>query len=97
VLPAARQQSGGRLLGVLAVGEQQLAGRRDHRGKIGHRTGRCPRIDPRHEQHLALVEVAYAGERPLIEQRLAHGASGIGAQPAQRLVQIPVAAEQVWA
>ena len=49
---------------------------------------RRPRVDPLDEQHLALVDVADPGQRPLVEQGLGDRRRRPGrvAQPAERLV-----------
>ena len=47
------------------------------------------------EQRLDLVEVADAGQVALVDQRDADLLVGVLAQPAQRLVEVPVGAEDV--
>jgi hypothetical protein len=56
-----------------------------------------PRVDAADEQRLDLVEVARAAQVALVEDGDADLLVGVRPQPAQRLVEVPVRAEDVGA
>ncbi len=58
---------------------------------------RPPRIHSPYEQHLRRIDIADAGQVPLVEQGLPDGAVRFGAQPPHRLVAVPVRAEKIGA
>ena len=78
-----------RAAATVGVGEQQPSGGCDEssQGPVVQLADRRPRVDPLDEQDLALVDVADAGQRPLVDERLADRPTGTRwlAQPADRL------------
>ena len=95
VVAAAAGITGGVLLGVVQVGPHQRAGALDQLLQVGDVGDPGPRVHAADEQRLDLVEVADAGEVALVDQGDADLLVGVLAQPAQRLVEVPVGAEHV--
>ena len=71
--------------------------RRTSRGRSGTSPTGVQRVDAAGEAELGGVHVADPGQAGLVEQRLVDGAVRVGEQPAERLVLVPVGAEQVGA
>ena len=74
---------------------EQPACESDDGGEVGYVGHRRPWRDAAQEQRLGHVEGADAGEVALVEQRLSDRAFRRRAQPANRVVRVPVGPEQV--
>ena len=72
-----------------------LRARSHERRQVGDVGDAGPRVDAADEQGLDLVEVADAGQVALVEDRDADLLVGVLPEPAQRLVEVPVGAEDV--
>lgn len=78
-----------------AVGFEEPLGQSDQGGHVLNSLDRCPWIEPAQEADLAAVDVANAGEVPLVEERFAHGALGAGSEAAHGLIGVPVVPEEI--
>jgi phage shock protein A len=95
VVAAAPRIAGGVLLRVVQVGPHERAGALDERRQAFDVGDPRPGMDAEQEQRLDLVKIADPGEVALIEDRDADLFVGVLAQPAQRLVEIPVRAQDI--
>src|SRR5215213_6467112 len=89
--------AGGDLAAGGAVGLHQALEEVDHAGQVLDLADRGPGVDAAQETGLGLVDVARAGDGPLVEQGGADGPAGVGAEAAQGLGRVPVGAEDVGA
>jgi hypothetical protein len=94
VLPAPGA-AGRALLGVVPVGQHQGPGLRDDGLEVLDVGDPGPRVHPAEEERLDLVEVADPGQVPLVEDRHPDLLVRLCPQPAQRLVEVPVRAEDI--
>ena len=95
VVAAPPRIAGGVLLGVLQVGPHQGPCALDQRPEIGDVGHPRPRVDAADEQRLDLVEVADPGQVALVDESDPDLLVGMVAQPAERLVEVPVRTEDV--
>ena len=72
-------------------------GQPDHPQRVGDDADRRARVVAGEEAQLGAVDRADPGEVALVEQCLAERARGVGGQPSDGLLLVPVGAEQVGA